>query len=472
MSHFNVELDNPVTILQQEEAKVFFQEMNEQQLYDFFYRATLLKTTQELYQDANTGFFIAKEHLEKKGSDLTKKRRNVEEWARKLATAERIETEGARSKEYIAEFKWLKVKQKEEEKAKISAKVQDQEDTVKSMNAQAKEAEREIEKSEILLETVSTEHANSREKNELAQSQAKAAKKAYVQASSEAKEVRNALETKEEDLKEKVTQKKILENEAREKKVARKALQKERALKMAGLESNRETLVQRSEALQKEMGMLGQKRDALADEVRQARDELNAMRSEQDRQLQERSEAQREQARLEKAGNSKEAQHLARFGVSIMALATQVERAWPQGRFRRKPVGPVGRHVKLIGKAAEVGSELPDLLEAELGGRALTAFLAHCHEDRKELEALIRDIFRRSRPPMISVMRLGGGRCDISRGRVSTSPEMPGILDYLSFDDDDAFNFLVEETRAEKTLVVSQEQAQVRTMSTHLHIQC
>ena len=50
LEFFNVELANPTSILQQEEAKIFFREFNESQLYDFFVRATLLKPMGKYYE--------------------------------------------------------------------------------------------------------------------------------------------------------------------------------------------------------------------------------------------------------------------------------------------------------------------------------------------------------------------------------------------------------------------------------------
>ncbi len=67
-------------------------------------------------------------------------------------------------------------------------------------------------------------------------------------------------------------------------------------------------------------------------------------------------------------------------------------------------------------------------------------------------------------------MRLGTGRANLDGARVASSRDAPGVLDFLSFDDDDAFNYIVEETRIEKTLVVSQERAQVeRGLGRRLH---
>ena len=44
LEHFNIELSNPLTILQQEEAKNFFKENDERKLYQFFQRGSMLES--------------------------------------------------------------------------------------------------------------------------------------------------------------------------------------------------------------------------------------------------------------------------------------------------------------------------------------------------------------------------------------------------------------------------------------------
>jgi hypothetical protein len=57
-NHFGIQLDNPTTILQQEEAKVFFRDLNDSKLYDFFFRATSFKKIFEYYGNAKVVCFM------------------------------------------------------------------------------------------------------------------------------------------------------------------------------------------------------------------------------------------------------------------------------------------------------------------------------------------------------------------------------------------------------------------------------
>ena len=67
-----VQVGNPTTILQQEEAKVFFADNSPEKRYDFFFKGTMLSVALKEYQEARedhiiSTFSLAKteEHKEK-----------------------------------------------------------------------------------------------------------------------------------------------------------------------------------------------------------------------------------------------------------------------------------------------------------------------------------------------------------------------------------------------------------------------
>ena len=47
LQHFQIELNNPMTILQQEEAKNFFKENDDKKLYQFFQRGSMLDSIEQ-----------------------------------------------------------------------------------------------------------------------------------------------------------------------------------------------------------------------------------------------------------------------------------------------------------------------------------------------------------------------------------------------------------------------------------------
>ena len=53
LDHYNIQLDNPVTILHQEQAKIFFsQKDTEKNLWDFVMASTQMKSIHDEYRDS------------------------------------------------------------------------------------------------------------------------------------------------------------------------------------------------------------------------------------------------------------------------------------------------------------------------------------------------------------------------------------------------------------------------------------
>merc|ERR1712008_323262 len=70
--------------------------------------------------------------------------------------------------------------------------------------------------------------------------------------------------------------------------------------------------------------------------------------------------------------------------------------------FKTKPIGPLGRHIKLT-QDANKNDGLNTLLEIQLGIKNLRSFLVSCNEDRLVLEKMMQKQWTsRTRQPMIT----------------------------------------------------------------------
>ena len=91
---------------------------------------------------------------------------------------------------------------------------------------------------------------------------------------------------------------------------------------------------------------------------------------------------------------------LARYSTAIDRLCKDIESNVHQ--FRSKPIGPLGRHIKLTQEAAR-NDELNSLLEIQLGQKNLKSFLVECTEDQKVLDNMMRKHWHlKSKQPMIT----------------------------------------------------------------------
>lgn len=90
LNHFLIELDNPTSILQQEEAKKFFEGKSDHELYDFFRRATGIKAAKDQYKKAIDDLNLGKVNSDAHRRDIEEKEvqlRELEEKFRKASLA-------------------------------------------------------------------------------------------------------------------------------------------------------------------------------------------------------------------------------------------------------------------------------------------------------------------------------------------------------------------------------------------------
>jgi hypothetical protein len=94
---------------------------------------------------------------------------------------------------------------------------------------------------------------------------------------------------------------------------------------------------------------------------------------------------------------------LARYSTAIDRLCQDIEANVHQ--FRSKPIGPLGRHIKLTQEAAR-NDKLNSLLEIQLGQKNLKSFLVECKEDQRVLDNLMRKHWHlKAKQPMITTRK-------------------------------------------------------------------
>ena len=95
-------------------------------------------------------------------------------------------------------------------------------------------------------------------------------------------------------------------------------------------------------------------------------------------------------------------QSLNRFGEQIIKLEKEID-DYVRGSspFVKRPIGPVGRFVRLRADAGN-DDKLVELLEIELGRGLLNSYICHCRSDRILLERIIKSVYdNRGKPPSI-----------------------------------------------------------------------
>ncbi|XP_030800928.1 structural maintenance of chromosomes protein 6 isoform X1 [Camarhynchus parvulus] len=438
LDHFNIQVDNPVSILTQEMSKQFLQTKNEGDKYKFFMKATQLEQMKEDYS------FIGK----------TKKNTRVQ-----------IE----QGEERLEELKQLYLEKKETFKS--IAFVNDMQNRLKDLKHQMAwavvgEMEKEV---EVLKEGVRAEEGNTellqkveecQEKLNEAEKKYKAIQDKLITVSEEAQ----ALHPQCISLKAEVQAKRKAVNEAEivynRSKTELKRLGKDREQLHKRIEELKSCANQVSEpeqlerqrritylreqlkAFRDEEIMIGQQLDQFQQAISKCREDHSRLRRESS-EVQQALDAQQKQLRDLKDSKTNT---LKRFGPYVPAFLEAVEVAHKKGQFRKKPLGPLG---------ALIHPKDPELILAiECCLKSLLqAFCCDNHSDERTLQSLMSKYYPRGHRPQIIVNKFQNKIYD-TRQRAVHHPEFPTVLTALEIENPVVANCLIDMRGVETVLLI------------------
>ncbi|NXO79329.1 SMC6 protein, partial [Sitta europaea] len=438
LDHFNIQVDNPVSVLTQEMSKQFLQTKNEGDKYKFFMKATQLEQMKEDYS------FIGK----------TKKNTRVQ-----------IE----QGEERLEELKQLYLEKKEIFKS-ISF-VNDMQNRLKDLKHQMAwavvgEMEKEI---EVLKEGIKAEEGNTEllQKVEECQVKVNEAEKKYkaiqdkliavseeaqalhpqcISLKAEVQAKRKAVNETEIIYNRSKTELKRLEKDSEQlrkrieelKNCANQVSEPEKLERQRRIAYLREQL----KAFHDEEVMIDQQVDQFQQAISKCREEYSRLRRESS-EVQQALDAQQKQLRDLKDSKTNT---LKRYGPHVPAFLEAVEVAHKQGRFRKKPIGPLG---------ALIHPKDPELIlaiESCLKG-LLQAFCCDNHSDERALQLLMAKYFARGHRPQIIVNKFQNKIYDTSE-RAVRHPEFPSVLTALEIDNPMVANCLIDMRGIETILLI------------------
>uniref|UniRef100_A0A8C5T426 Structural maintenance of chromosomes protein 6 n=1 Tax=Malurus cyaneus samueli TaxID=2593467 RepID=A0A8C5T426_9PASS len=437
LDHFNIQVDNPVSVLTQEMSKQFLQTKNEGDKYKFFMKATQLEQMKEDYS------FIGK----------TKKHT--------LVQIEQGELLFALMTEVFFFFFFFK----------SIAFVNDMKNHLKDLKHQmawavVSEMEKEIEllKEAIKAEEENTEFLQKVEEYQVKVNEAEKKYKAIQDKLITVSEEAQALHPQCITLKAEVQAKRKAVNEIEivynRSKMELKRLQKDNEQLCKRIEELKSCSNQVSEpeklerqrriaylreqlkAFHDEEIMIGQQVDQFQQAISKCREELSRIRRE-NRDVEQALDAKQKQLRDLKDSKTNT---LKRFGPHIPAFLEAIEIAYKQGQFKKKPLGPLGAliHPKDPELILAIESCLKSLLQA---------FCCDNHSDERTLVFLMSKYFARGHRPQIIVNKFQNKVYDTSQ-RAVHHPEFPSVLTALEIDNPVVANCLIDMRGIETILLI------------------
>lgn len=372
---FSMQIDNPMNVLTQDMARQFLNHSTPKDKYKFFLQGTQLENLNRDYQQIDQSLELMNAKTEVKNADLSVLRKRMEELATKARRAENLEKMRARETEIAYQAAWARVQEDE---------------------AVVTEYQGNIEHTKKLIEQRIERVAESSERYERADQAHEAAKQRVVDLTNEMEPAQEEVDEADRHWKEGREKLTRLKGDQRNALGDVKSKQKAISEFELAIEQHRQRQAEADD------GVCAEK----AHELEQAKEEHDRAKdlftnhdssfsTLQEKMTTKRNEQTAAEQRLNRAQDEER-----RISNTIRGLR-EGERPWIESfpnpsvldrllraiqsdrRFREQPVGPMGRHVKLL------RSEWGYILEKQFGS-ALNGFVVTSKADQNTLSELMR----------------------------------------------------------------------------------
>ncbi|NXB48324.1 SMC6 protein, partial [Leucopsar rothschildi] len=438
LDHFNIQVDNPVSVLTQEMSKQFLQTKNEGDKYKFFMKATQLEQMKEDYSfigktKKNTRVQI--EQGEERLEELKQLYLEKKEIFKSISFVNDLKN---RLKDLKHQMAWAVVSEMEKEIELLNEGIKAEEGNtellqkVEECQVKVNEAEKKYKAIQDKLITVSEEaqalHPQCISLKAEVQAKRKAVNETEIIYNRSKTELKR-LEKDREQLRKRIEELKSCDNQVSEP----EKLERQRRIAY---------LKEQLKAFHDEEIMIGQQVDQFQQAISKCREEHSRLRRERS-EVQQALDAQQKQLRDLKDSKTNT---LKRFGPHVPAFLEALEAAHKQGHFRKKPLGPLGAliHPKDPELILAIESCLKSLLQA---------FCCDNHSDERTLQFLMSKYYTRGHRPQIIVNKFQNKIYDTSQ-RAVHHPEFPSVLTALEIDNPVVANCLIDMRGIETVLLI------------------
>ncbi|NWX41284.1 SMC6 protein, partial [Steatornis caripensis] len=439
LDHFNIQVDNPVSVLTQEMSKHFLQSKNEGDKYKFFMKATQLEQMKEDYSSImktkeNTCIQIEQgvERLQELKLLYCEKKKRYKSIG--FVNDMRNHLEDLKHK-----MAWAVVGEMEKEIQPIKEGIIAEEGNTEKFVQKLEECRVKVNEAEEKYKAIQDKLITVSEEAQALHPQCislKADVQARRKAVSEAEVLYNRFKTElkrlgkdDEQLRKRIEELKSSANQVSEPEKL------ERQRKITHL---REQL----KAFHDEEIMISQQVDQFQHAIYKCKEEHTRLRRE-DSDAKQALDAKQKQ--LRELRDSK-TNTLKRFGSHVPAFLEAVETAYRQGHFKHKPVGPLGAFIHP--KDAELTLAIECCLK-----NLVQAFCCDNHSDERTLQLLMSKYYPHGYRPQIIVNKFQNEVYDV-RYRGVHHPEFPSVLTALEIDHAMVANCLIDVRGVETILLI------------------
>lgn len=449
LDHFNIQVDNPVSILTQEMSKHFLHSKGEGDKYKFFMKATQLDQMKEDYSYIMKTKTLTQNTVEKHRETLLELKRRFhdkEERYKSLASLDEMQQKLNELKNQMA---WALVAEMEQEMKPMKERITAEERSTIKYDQKVEEWKGKVEEANRISKQLQDQLEGVTERMQQLQPECSELKSRVQECNRELKTAEAGLHRKRTNLRDLEKDKDQLNKRIKELKHSISQMNS----------ADTQARVEKMNHIQAELEELSFRDSTLAQQIDQFKQACESAKERQARMSRERQDLQRaidSKQRDLAAMESSRSNRLRRFGEHIPALMEAIDEADRRRKFRRKPVGPLGFCIRLRDQDLALAVEC--CLKA-----LMLAFCCDNHADERELERIMSHFYQRGRRPQIIVSTFTNMLYNVGNRAVS-HPDYPTVLQALDIENPVVANCLIDMRGIETILLIKDNRDARRVM--------
>ncbi|KAL8596960.1 hypothetical protein ACOMHN_027906 [Nucella lapillus] len=449
---FNIQVENPVAVLNQDTSRNFLHTKNPCDKYKFFLKATQLEQMKDQYDEATAIKEKTVYGIQQYEKTLPALRTEVKRWEEKFKNLGTISDLKDKVKLLHYEMAWAFVVKKEKSLKPEQKSLKSEEARLPKFIQKAAESKTQLESTHARLKEVQARLVAVTQETERLQPALKGRRDVFSAAKGALRTAQNASKNIERDLRNITSERQQIRDRITElQQTAQHDYEAERLERQEKVKAVEEQL----RAAESRQRTTQHDREQFQSAVSKYKNDNYTLTRDKQAKQAERENSERNLRNLQAARENR----FKRFGSWVPNAMTKINNWVRMGKFHRKPRGPLeGSCSSAVCVSSGGWFQLKDqswAVAIEGCLRALIhSFICHDHHDEKLLEQIFKEELGNRRRPAIITCHFKEAVHDVSRFRVRGS-SYPCVLDMISCDDPVVLNALIDQRSIENVILIA-----------------
>ncbi|XP_028996683.1 structural maintenance of chromosomes protein 6-like [Betta splendens] len=449
LDNFNIQVNNPVSVLTQEMSKHFLHSKGEGDKYKFFMKATQLDQMKEDFVYIKTTKHVTKDKVLQHNECLKDLKQKYIEKKDRYNSLSSIDEMDNKLTELRKQMAWALVIEMEKELEPIKEQLKSEIHSTEKFDQKVDEWKNKVEAAELKYKQIQEQLEGITQKVQNLGPKCSELKAEAQRCNTSLKSMEVTVHRCKSSLRDLEKDKVQLSSRIND---LRQSISQATGAESQARTQRMEEIKDELENLNHHISTLGQQIDQYQNACSRAKEEQGKMKREQEV-LQRSIDGNKRNLQTMESSRSN---RLRRFGEHIPALLNAIEEAHKKRQFRHRPRGPLGYLISL--KDPEMALAIEVCLKS-----LLHAFTCDNYEDEKALQGLMARLFPGGRRPAIITSQFLT-RVHDTRTRAVNHPDYPSVLQALEIDDPVVANCLIDQRGIESILIIKNRTEARRVM--------